>query len=53
MMDIYKSVIPFTIVESLGLVLVMIFPQIVVAAQFVLLVRLKKAGCAANRPQGC
>jgi tripartite ATP-independent transporter DctM subunit len=28
MLDIYKSVIPFTIVESLGLVMVMIFPQI-------------------------
>jgi tripartite ATP-independent transporter DctM subunit len=28
MLDIYKSVIPFTIVESFGLVLVMIFPQI-------------------------
>jgi tripartite ATP-independent transporter DctM subunit len=28
MMDIYKSVIPFTIVESFGLVMVMVFPQI-------------------------
>ena len=26
--DIYRSVIPFTIVESAGLALVMIFPQI-------------------------
>ena len=28
--DIYRSVIPYTLVESLGLVLVMIFPQIAV-----------------------
>lgn len=28
MLDIYKSVIPFTIVESFGLVMVMVFPQI-------------------------
>jgi TRAP-type mannitol/chloroaromatic compound transport system permease large subunit len=28
MMDIYRSVIPFTFVELFGLVLVMIFPQI-------------------------
>ncbi len=30
MADIYRSVIPYTLVESLGLVLVMIFPQIAV-----------------------
>jgi tripartite ATP-independent transporter DctM subunit len=29
MMDIYRSVIPFTLVELTGLILVMIFPQIV------------------------
>lgn len=28
MMDIYRSVIPFTIVELVGLILIMIFPQI-------------------------
>ncbi len=28
MMDIYRSVIPFTVVESLGLIMVMVFPQI-------------------------
>jgi TRAP-type mannitol/chloroaromatic compound transport system permease large subunit len=28
--DIYRSVIPYTIVESTGLALVMIFPQIAV-----------------------
>ena len=30
MVDIYRSVIPYTIVESTGLALVMIFPQIAV-----------------------
>jgi len=28
--DIYRSVIPYTLVESIGLALVMIFPQIAV-----------------------
>ena len=35
--DIYRSVIPFTIVETTGMILVMIFPQIAVWLPYKLL----------------